>query len=190
MEAQSSDAGRSSEDGGVSARRGSGTTRLCAGRSSQERSGVGPPRKRQDYTARRLPGPAGCRLSDGDQTPEALSELFQDWQRTQTQSSVTTLSGLSQRMDVRFCEGRNHRREARVRAADSGRFAVRAPPKRASGELCFLLTKTYMDAYSVRIGPPQPNNSFISPISLYPATIRIDKCLNACRCLEPAQLAP
>jgi len=30
-----------------------------------------------------------------------------------------------------------------VRAADSGRFAVRAP--RASGELCFLLTKTYMD---------------------------------------------
>jgi len=25
-----------------------------------------------------------------------------------------------------------------VRAAGSGRFAVRAPPKRASGELCFL----------------------------------------------------
>ena len=48
-------------------------------------------------------------------------------------------------MDVRFCEGRNHRREAQVRAAGSGRFAVRAPPKRASGELCFLLTKTYMD---------------------------------------------
>jgi hypothetical protein len=48
-------------------------------------------------------------------------------------------------MDVRFCESRNHRREAQVRAADSGRFAVRAPPKRASEELCFLLTKTYMD---------------------------------------------
>jgi len=37
----------------------------------------------------------GCRLSDGDQTPEALFELFQDWQRTHTQSSVTV------RMDLR-----------------------------------------------------------------------------------------
>ena len=38
---------------------------------------------------RRLPGPACCRLSEGDQTPEALYELFRDWQRTHTQSSVT-----------------------------------------------------------------------------------------------------
>ncbi len=45
-------------------------------------------KKQQDYTARRLPGPAFCRLSDGDQTPEAPLELFRDWQRTQTQSSV------------------------------------------------------------------------------------------------------
>ena len=37
---------------------------------------------------RRLPGPADCRLSEGDRTPEALYELFRDWQRTQTQSSV------------------------------------------------------------------------------------------------------
>ena len=62
-------------------------------------------------------------------------------------------------MDVRFCEGRNHRREAQVRAAGSGRFAVRAPPKRASGELCFLLTKTgskiaflMPDSLEVRLG--------------------------------------
>jgi hypothetical protein len=34
--------------------------------------------------------------------------------------------------------------------------------------------------------PPQPRNSFISAISLYPATIRIDKFLNAFRCLGPA----
>jgi hypothetical protein len=73
--------------------------------------------KRQDHTARRLPGPGGCRLSDGDQTQEAPFELFQDWQRTHTQSSVTVLLDLRQRMDVRFCEGRNHRREAHVRAA-------------------------------------------------------------------------
>jgi hypothetical protein len=38
---------------------------------------------------RRLPGPAFCRLSEGDHSPEALYELFRDWQRTQTQSSVT-----------------------------------------------------------------------------------------------------
>ena len=46
--------------------------------------------------------------------------MFQDWQRTQTQSSVTAPRGPRQRMDVRFCEGRNHRREAQLRAADAG----------------------------------------------------------------------
>jgi hypothetical protein len=30
---------------------------------------------------RRLAGPAGCRLSEGDHTPEALFELFWDWQK-------------------------------------------------------------------------------------------------------------
>ena len=53
--------------------------------------------------------PAGRRLSDRDQTLEALSELFQDWQSTPTRSSVTVLRDLRQRMDVRFGEGRNHR---------------------------------------------------------------------------------
>ena len=41
---------------------------------------------------RRLPGPASCRLSEGDRPPEALYELFRDWQRTHTQSSVTAPS--------------------------------------------------------------------------------------------------
>jgi hypothetical protein len=53
---------------------------------------------------RRLPGPAVSRLSEGDEVPEALFELFRDWQRTQTQSSVRALRGLRQQMDVRFCE--------------------------------------------------------------------------------------
>jgi hypothetical protein len=53
---------------------------------------------------RRLPGPAVSRLSEGDEVPEALFELFRDWQRTQTQSSVRALRGLRQHMDVRFCE--------------------------------------------------------------------------------------
>ena len=57
---------------------------------------------------RRLPGPASGRLSEGGHTPEALSELFRDWQRTQTQSSVRTPRSLRQQMDVRFCEARNH----------------------------------------------------------------------------------
>jgi hypothetical protein len=52
---------------------------------------------------RRLPGSAVRRLSEGDQTPEALYELFRDWQRTQTQSSVRTLRSLRQQMDVRSC---------------------------------------------------------------------------------------
>jgi len=57
---------------------------------------------------RRLPGPASRRLSEGGHAPEALSELFRDWQRTQTQSSVRTPRSLRQQMDVRFCECRNH----------------------------------------------------------------------------------
>jgi hypothetical protein len=52
---------------------------------------------------RRLPGPAFCRLSERDQTLEALYELFRDWQRTHTQSSVTALRSLRQQMDVWFC---------------------------------------------------------------------------------------
>jgi hypothetical protein len=52
---------------------------------------------------RRLPGPAVRRLSEGGQTPEALYELFRDWQRTQTQSSVRTLRSLRQQMDVWSC---------------------------------------------------------------------------------------
>jgi hypothetical protein len=57
---------------------------------------------------RRLPGPAVSRLSEGVPTPQALSELFRDWQRTQTQSSVTALRGPRQQMDVRFCRGSDH----------------------------------------------------------------------------------
>ena len=61
---------------------------------------------------RRLPGPAVRRLGEGDQTLEALYELFRDWQRTQTQSSVRTPRSLRQQMDVWFCESRTISREA------------------------------------------------------------------------------
>jgi len=52
---------------------------------------------------RRLPGPACCRLSEGDHPPEALYELFRDWQRIQTQSSVKALPSPRLQMDVWFC---------------------------------------------------------------------------------------
>src|SRR3989441_1715429 len=96
---QSSDAGRSSEDGGLSARRCSGATRFRTVRRSAERSGLEtaalPGEKTTGSHSAQTARSCGCRLSDGDQTPEALFELFQDWQRTDTQSSVTV------RMDLR-----------------------------------------------------------------------------------------
>ena len=49
-------------------------------------------------------------------------------------------------MDVWFCECRNHSREAHVASCRSRRsWLLRAPPLRASGEVFFLLTMTYMD---------------------------------------------
>jgi hypothetical protein len=64
---------------------------------------------------RRLPGPAGCGLGDRVQTLEALYELFRDWQRTQTQSSVTAPRSLRQQMDVRLGMAGTNRREAQLR---------------------------------------------------------------------------
>jgi hypothetical protein len=48
-------------------------------------------------------------------------------------------------MDVRSCERRDHSREAHVLAGESGLYVLRAPPKHASAEVCFRLTKTYME---------------------------------------------
>src|SRR5438067_11752628 len=48
-------------------------------------------------------------------------------------------------MDVRFCEGRNHRREARVRAAGSARVRRARSSEARVRRFSFLLTKTYMD---------------------------------------------
>jgi hypothetical protein len=78
-------------------------------------------------------------------SPEALSGLFRDWQRTQTQSSVTVLWNLSQQTDVRVCEGRDHCREANMRAERSGDVVARSR-ERAQEIRAFRLTKTYMDA--------------------------------------------
>src|SRR5579864_4728444 len=48
-------------------------------------------------------------------------------------------------MDVRFCEGRNHRREARVRAAGSARVRRARSSEARLRRIFFSLTKTYME---------------------------------------------
>jgi uncharacterized membrane protein len=94
---------------------------------------------------RRLPGPAVSRLSEGDQTPETLFELFRDCQRTQIQSSATALRSLRQQMDVRFCESRNH--QPRGKRAQRKFLIERATrsPEREKQTCAFPLTKTYME---------------------------------------------
>jgi hypothetical protein len=68
----------------------------------------------------RLPGPAGWRLSEEVQASEALCELFQDWQRTHTQSSVTAPWSPRPQMDVWFCtDAGTLSREAYMRSGGS-----------------------------------------------------------------------
>src|SRR5947209_1619863 len=56
-------------------------------------------------------------------------------------------------MDVRFCEGRNHRREARVRAAGSARVRRARSSVARVRRIFFSLTKTYMDVGKRKIKP-------------------------------------
>jgi len=111
---------------------------------------------------RRLPGPAVRRLSEGDQTPEALFELFRDWQRTQTQSSVRTLRSLRQQMDVRSCGMQGPPAERQLLrvgrswiddAAAAGQTWNARSPKRAREARAFPLTMTYMDVANYRRDP-------------------------------------
>jgi hypothetical protein len=88
---------------------------------------------------RRLPGPADRRLSEGDQTPEALSELFRDWQRTQT--SVRAPRSLRQQMDVRFCMGRNHQPRGIVALRGTLIRPIARSHERAQDISCFLLDR-------------------------------------------------
>jgi hypothetical protein len=63
-------------------------------------------------------------------TSEALSELFRDWNTNSI--FCDGQYGPRQQMDVRFCEGRNHGRQAHMRAAGSGmNVLARSSTKRA-----------------------------------------------------------
>jgi hypothetical protein len=48
-------------------------------------------------------------------------------------------------MDVWFCESRNHRREAHLPGRGILNTQCARSPERDGGQLCFPLTKTYMD---------------------------------------------
>jgi hypothetical protein len=72
---------------------------------------------------------------------------------------------------------RNHSREAYMRAGDSGLYVLRAPPKRASGEVRFLLTKTYMDVGKSGIlhgCPPLVSSDLFRPLQHLIYLIEID----------------
>ena len=88
---------------------------------------------------RRLPGPAGSPLCDGVKTPEAPVELFRGWQRTQIQSSVRTLRGLRQQMDVWFCLMQESSAERHCCVTADPDQTKCAPSGARPGILCFSL---------------------------------------------------
>ena len=115
-QSQSGHAGRGQEDGLLDARGGTQKTGLRACRKVHRHGGSVKTflrrKKHQDHSMRRLPGPASRPLGEGDQTPEALLELFRDWQRTQTQSSATALRSLEAANGCPvLLESRNHTAE-------------------------------------------------------------------------------
>ena len=93
---------------------------------------------------RRLPGPADCRLSKGTSNSLDSYGLFRDWQRKQNQSSVAAF-GLETANGCPVLRTQEPGPEAYMRAGGSAFTFLRAPPKRALGEVRFLLTKTYME---------------------------------------------
>jgi len=75
-------------------------------------------------------------------TPEAHYELFRDWQRTPTRSSVTALRSPRQQMDVRFCMGRNHQPRGIIALSSTLIRRMARSPKRAQKPRAFRLTLT------------------------------------------------
>src|ERR1700758_2241170 len=94
---------RSAKDGRIFACRGSATKRLRACGRTQDYGSIKYCRNQQDeqnaQTARSCMLPTERRRSP----PEALYELFRDWQRIQTQSLVKALRSPRLQMDVWFC---------------------------------------------------------------------------------------
>ncbi len=94
---------------------------------------------------RRLPGPACCRLSEGDHPPEALYELFRDWQRTHTQSSVKALRSPRLQMDVWFCRAQEPMPRGTLLRVEHPELLICTLSRACPGHPCLHLTNDYMD---------------------------------------------
>src|SRR5260370_38021713 len=94
---------------------------------------------------RRLPGPAFCRLSEGVHPPEALYELFRDWQRTQTQSSVKALRSPRLQMDVWFCRAQEPMPRGIFCVLNILDMMTCTLSRACPGHSCLHLTNDYMD---------------------------------------------
>jgi len=117
-------------------------------------------KKHQDYSVRRLPGPAIRPLCEGVQTPEAHHELFRDWQRTQTQSSATApWEPEAANRCLVLLESRDHRpRGHGCETAHPDLINARSP-ERANRHLCFSLDLDLHRSgqsrhYSQKVPPP------------------------------------
>ena len=95
-----------------------------------------------------------------DQTPEALFELFRDWQRTQTQSSVRTLRSLRQQMDVRSCrDAGTTSREAHMRMEDPDPMQLRlAQTKVKVANACCACVSAMPSMASLRLRRSTPGS--------------------------------
>jgi len=113
-------------------------------------------KKHQDYSVRRLPGPAIRPLCEGVQTPEAHHELFRDWQRTQTQSSATApWEPEAANRCLVLLESRGHRPRGHGCAMAHPDLINARSPERANRHLCFSLD---LDLH--RCGQLAPNPRF------------------------------
>src|SRR5947209_2762938 len=84
--------------------------------------------------------------------PEALFELFQDWQRTQTQSSVTAFPGLRQQM-VSGSAKTGTTAERHTCGLENLLYTFCALLRSARQVKYFFLTKTYMDVGDPEVEP-------------------------------------
>src|SRR5215469_6137198 len=112
--------------------------------------------------------------------PEAHYELFRDWQRTQTQSSVTALRSPRQPMDVRSCSDAGIiRREALVRDPESR--STECTLSRARSEASrFLLDfdlhggrQTFPNPFNLWFGRSTSTWQRSCPVSVLPTTLSL-----------------
>ena len=145
---------------GVHARRGAQEAGLRACRGVQTHGGslkTFPDKEKQNIRIHRC---AGCQVlqfadwAKESKLREALSELFRDWQRTQTQSSVTALRSLRQQMDVRFCIGRNHQPRGTVALRGDPDQSQCALSERAQETSCFSLDRDWVENRVRQAGSP------------------------------------